>query len=110
MQHLEPEAEDNRTLFGWNYYPDPHKSKLRSDQLRLLPHADTDVITLLFQKPGSGMMHAATRHDLLLLVCLLLLFLHLTNSHTCAQPGHMSAPGCTAGKHSKHGLDTKAQQ
>ena len=54
MQHLEPEAEDNRTLFGWNYYPDPHKSKLRSDQLRLLPHADTDVITLLFQKPGSG--------------------------------------------------------
>lgn len=53
MQHLDTEAADNRTLFGWNYYPDPHKSKLRPDQLRLLPHADTDVITLLFQKPGN---------------------------------------------------------
>ena len=48
-------------MFGWNYYPDPHESKLRSDQLRLLPHADTDVITLLFQKPGKWQcMHAAT--------------------------------------------------
>ena len=53
LQHLNTEAEDNRTLFGWNYYPDPRKSKLRPDQLRLLPHADTDVITLLFQKPGN---------------------------------------------------------
>ena len=56
MQHLDPEAADNRTLFGWNYYPDPQKCKLRPDQLRLLPHADTDVITLLFQKPGSRLL------------------------------------------------------
>ena len=63
MQHLDPEAADNRTLFGWNYYPAPDKCKLRSDQLRLLPHADTDVITLLFQKPGTSssllLTHAA---------------------------------------------------
>lgn len=51
-QHLNPEAPDNNTLFGWNYYPDPASSNLQPDQLRLLPHADTDVITLLFQKPG----------------------------------------------------------
>ena len=54
LQHLNLEAEDCRTLFGWNHYPDPKRQGLRSDQLRLLPHADTDVITLLFQRPGVG--------------------------------------------------------
>ena len=53
MQQLDRGAEDCRTLFGWNHYPDPLKQGLRADQLRLLPHADTDIITLLFQRPGE---------------------------------------------------------
>lgn len=51
-QHLDLRAEDARTLFGWNYYPAPKQGTPQAQQLRLLPHADTDVITLLFQRPG----------------------------------------------------------
>ena len=67
VQHLDLAAEDCRTLFGWNVYPDPVTHGLRSDQLRLLPHADTDVISLLFQRPGvrlEGGTNAAQLHAL----------------------------------------------
>ncbi len=49
---MDLEAEDARTLLGWNYYPAPKFGTPQAHQLRLLPHADTDVITLLFQRPG----------------------------------------------------------
>lgn len=52
LQHLDVAAEDARTLFGWNFYPAPQPGTPEAQQLRLLPHADTDVITLLFQHPG----------------------------------------------------------
>ncbi|KAK9796266.1 hypothetical protein WJX73_008902 [Symbiochloris irregularis] len=51
---LDVDAKDCLTTFGWNRYPDPKQQGLRTDQLRLLPHADTDIITLLFQRPGEG--------------------------------------------------------
>ena len=54
VQHLDLKAEDARTLFGWNYYPAPRSGTPQAQQLRLLPHADTDVITLLFQRPGAN--------------------------------------------------------
>lgn len=53
LQHLNWRDKDCRTLFGWNHYPDPVEQGLQPNQLRLLPHADTDVITLLFQRPGN---------------------------------------------------------
>lgn len=53
-QHLNWRDKDCRTLFGWNHYPDPVEQGLQPNQLRLLPHADTDVITLLFQRPGEA--------------------------------------------------------
>ncbi|KAK9915336.1 hypothetical protein WJX75_007797 [Coccomyxa subellipsoidea] len=52
-EHLDLQAEDARTLFGWNFYPAPKPGSPQARQLRLLPHADTDVITLLFQRPGE---------------------------------------------------------
>ncbi|EIE19347.1 Clavaminate synthase-like protein [Coccomyxa subellipsoidea C-169] len=53
QEHLDLQASDARTLFGWNYYPAPKPGSGQARQLRLLPHADTDVITLLFQRPGE---------------------------------------------------------
>lgn len=50
---MDTEQDDSLTACNWMHYPDVSHRDVPKGQLRLHPHADNDLFTLLFQKTGQ---------------------------------------------------------
>lgn len=56
LQWLDLQAGNNGSLLAWNYYPPKQRSSYGEGdkEFRLHAHADTDFLTLVFQRPGEA--------------------------------------------------------
>ena len=50
---MDPDAPDNMTALFSNCYPSWEQKKYAEGTLRRIAHTDFEVLTLLFQRPGS---------------------------------------------------------
>ena len=53
LQAMDTEREDSLSACNWMHYPDVSHREVPAGQLRLHPHADNDILTLLFQRTGE---------------------------------------------------------
>ena len=57
VQWLDLQAGSNPSLLAWNYYPPKQRTAegQGAKEFRLHAHADTDFLTLVFQRPGEAL-------------------------------------------------------
>ena len=58
---MDPDAIDCQTAMYCNHYPSWERKAYREGTLRRIAHTDFEVLTLLFQRPGTQKLYTCIR-------------------------------------------------